>query len=321
MFFQHRVYLRHTVLHELQTGRGKLHTTGTLLHLLTAVLELYIITFEPVGKLTGSNIMCRHTRKSRCCLTHCLQHTAFIAVNGIAGAIERSLYLLGMRKFLKFQLKFLKFTALWSSSLNLVELETQPLFIATTRLKRLFALHKFTLQRCILLVALLILKQLFLVAGKSIKHTKLIVPVAQQKVLVLRVNIYKACTDLLEYRHIDRCIVHKCTATAACCKLTTYYALGIVVKVILLKESLKPESRNIEGSFYDTPIGTLPDSFRIGTLAKEHRHGTQEHRLSVTRLTGDHRKSLREVNLHLFNECKVAYSNMLQHYSLNYCSL
>ncbi|MBQ5880897.1 MAG: hypothetical protein IIW61_04730, partial [Bacteroidaceae bacterium] len=43
-------------------------------------------------------------------------------------------------------------------------------------------------------------------------------------------------------------------------------------------------------------------------------------RETLTRLTGDHRKSLREVNLHLFNECKVAYSNMLQHYSLNYCS-
>ena len=133
-------------------------------------------------------------------------------------------------------------------------------------------------------------------------------------------DVYETCTEFLQHRHIHGGIVHEGPAAPAGRQFTAYYALGIIVKPILLKEFLKTEIRDIKDALNDTTVGTLTYGLGVGTLTQEHGHGAKEHGLSVSCLTGNDRETCREINLDLLDKREITYGNMLQHYLLNYCS-
>ena len=224
-----------------------------------------------------------------------------------------------MRQLLKFQFKFLKLTALERSRLKFIELVAEPLLITPGSLKSFPAFGKLALQRKIFVIPLLIAAQKHPVPCKHIKHTKLVVPVAEQQVLMLRVYINEPCPYLLEKRDIHRGIVYERPAPAACGKLAAYYALPVVIDVILLEKRLEPEPFKVEETLYDAAVSTLAYSLHVGTLSKKHGYGAEKYRLSMTGLSCNYRKACREFNLDMLDKREVAYGNMLKH--LNYYSL
>ena len=133
-------------------------------------------------------------------------------------------------------------------------------------------------------------------------------------------DINKTRTEFLQYRHVYRSIVYEGPAAPAGRQFTAYYALGIIVKTVLLKESLEAEIRDTKDALDDTTVGTFTNGLCIGTLTKEHGHSAKEHRFSVSCLTGDDREARRKIDLDLLDKREITYGNMLQHYLLNYCS-
>ena len=121
-----------------------------------------------------------------------------------------------------------------------------------------------------------IFKQLLLVIGKHIEYIQLVILVAKQQILVLRMYIYQFAAQFLEQRSADGGIVHKVASAACCRQFATNDALdSIIFKFILFKEFLKRKRGDVEMSLNDTFVCSFAHLARIGAFAQKHGYCTQ----------------------------------------------
>ena len=253
--------------------------------------------------------MCRDTRKSRCRLAHG-PHKAALALAVYDGkrATERRLNILGVRQLRLLLFKLLLLPLAQRQRINLLKLEAHKILVAAALFKLVAQPFEPRAHRPILVVQRPILTQLLIAAAQRIEHIQLKIPIAQQQILMLRVNIYERSAQLPELRHRYRCVVYECAAASRRRHLAPHDALAlVVVEVACLEERLQIIPRKVEHPLDYAACSPLAHHFSIGALPQHHRDCTKKHRFSRSRLTGNNRKTIGKSNLKMVDKGKIIY--------------
>ena len=92
-------------------------------------------------------------------------------------------------------------------------------------------------------------------------------------------------------------VVDEGTTLACGGNLAAHDALGVVLYLVVLKQRFQAVARDVEGALDDTLGGSCAYGSGLGTLAREQAYGTEEDRLTGTRLTCDDRETRGKVEV------------------------
>ncbi len=144
------------------------------------------------------------------------------------------------------------------------------------------------------------------VAGNDVDHRQLEVLLAEQQVLVLRVNVDQLFAQLLERLQRDGRIVDEGSALAGGGQLAADDGVvGVVLYIVVAEEGLHAVARQVEVGLDDALVGALLQRLRVGALSQEQAYGSEYDALARPRFAGNHGESGVQLDIELVNEREV----------------
>ena len=182
---------------------------------------------------------------------------------------------------------------------QLLELEAYVVLIGFAAFGRFYQFVEFLLRLFPRAIDDLIILQQVIVVRQEVEHIKLETFLVQQQILMLRVHVYQAFTQLFHLRQGYRTVIDKCPALSRSGKLASEDALIIILQLLFLEEGLYMISRNVEMRLDDALRRSLADRLYVGPLTQQQADSPQNDGLSGSRLAGNDRKTLFKTNVKL----------------------
>ena len=152
-----------------------------------------------------------------------------------------------------------------------------------------------------------------LIVGQGIKHTELKSAGAYEQVLMLRMYVHQAGSDLREESGSDRRIINERARAARRAYFSPQYQLCLPIQSLLFENILKAVSVGCKYAlhhhlaFRDTALAG------IGTGSEQQGQGSEQDALAGTRFAGNNREAGAERYVKCVYQRVVAYVQSLEH--------
>ena len=289
-----RVECGKAFLHLLQSLWQKLYVVGFLTDFVGYVLHLDVARLHAVRQFLSRLHLVADAAQGSHRRLHLLQQR-FLSLLHVFATIDAShcvrqllLDFLGMfQQFrLLLQSRLLAFHEL--RLLQLVELESQVVLVVLALLCPFDGISQRLLSLSQRMVLLLVVRQSVSILRHRVEDVQLEVLLAEQEVLMLRMDVDESFTQFLQGGEAHRRVVDKGTALACTRQFAPDDALrSVEIKVVLLEEIAHTILTYVEFCFHHTALCPSLNRLGVGSLSAQQPDSSQNDALSGSRFACD----------------------------------